>query len=62
MNKKNEIICNCMGITRQEIEEAIVEHKCDTLEKVQKKTEAGTVCGVCVDDIEIIINEVNNRK
>lgn len=58
MKDRDEIICNCMGVTRGEIEDAILNDNCDTLEKIQEKTEAGTVCGTCVEDIEDILEEV----
>ena len=60
MKDREEIICNCMGISRGEIEDAIINDNCDTLEKIQDKTEAGTVCGTCVEDIEDILAE--NKK
>lgn len=56
MENRDELICNCMDITKGEIIDAIKDG-CDTLEKVQEKTEAGTVCGTCVEDIEDILEE-----
>jgi bacterioferritin-associated ferredoxin len=56
MSYKDEIICNCMQITRSEIEDAIKQGY-DSLEKIQDKTEAGTVCGICVEDIVEILKE-----
>ncbi|MDD2563077.1 MAG: (2Fe-2S)-binding protein [Salinivirgaceae bacterium] len=53
----SEIICNCMGITKQEIVDAIKNEGCKTFEDIQKVTEAGTVCGGCEDDINDIIKE-----
>ncbi|MDD3739742.1 MAG: (2Fe-2S)-binding protein [Bacteroidales bacterium] len=55
MENSERIVCNCMGITEQEIIDAIKNHGCDTVEKVSDKTEAGTGCGGCVDEIEEII-------
>ena len=52
-----EIICNCMQITRGEIIEAIVAGNL-TIEEIGDETEAGTVCGSCHDDLEDIIKEV----
>lgn len=53
----DEIICNCMQITRGEIIEAIKAGK-HTIEEIGDETEAGTVCGSCHDDIEDIIKEI----
>lgn len=52
-------ICHCNGIMKSEIVKAIREKGLKTLEEVQDATEAGTVCGGCVDDIEGILKEVN---
>lgn len=52
-------ICTCMGITKGEIVKAIKEKGLKTVEEVQDATEAGTVCGGCVPDIEEILKEVN---
>lgn len=56
---REEIICNCMEITRGEIEDAIKSGGLKTIEEVGEATEAGTVCGSCHDDIEDILKEIN---
>lgn len=55
----DEIICNCMQITRGEIIEAIKSNGLKTADEVGDETEAGTVCGSCHDDIEDILKEIN---
>ncbi|HJN05299.1 MAG TPA: (2Fe-2S)-binding protein [Bacteroidales bacterium] len=55
----NEIICNCMQITKGEIVAAIKSGGLLTIDEVGDETEAGTVCGSCHDDIEEILKEVN---
>ena len=52
-------ICHCNGIMKSELVKAIREKGLKTVEEVQDATEAGTVCGGCVDDIEEILREVN---
>lgn len=52
----DKIVCNCMNITNGMIKEA-VENGATTLEDVQSMTGAGTVCGVCNDDIQHLIDE-----
>lgn len=52
-----DIICNCMQISRGQIIAAIKEKGCKTFEDIQRETEAGTVCGGCEDDIQSILNE-----
>jgi len=58
--ENNDIVCNCMQITKGEIVEAIKAGNLNTIEEVGDITEAGTVCGTCQDDIEEIINETTN--
>ena len=58
MEKDNdEIICNCMQITRGEIIDAIKKDGLKTVEAVGEETEAGTVCESCHDDIQEILDE-----
>ena len=60
-NSDNEIICNCMGITRGEIINAIKEKKLTTVDEVGEVTTAGTGCGGCQPDIQDILDEVNGK-
>jgi NAD(P)H-nitrite reductase large subunit len=53
-------ICNCLGIMKSEIVKAIKDKGLQTLEEVQDETNAGTVCGTCIPDIEDILKEINN--
>ena len=39
-------VCLCMGVTLEEIMEAIKDGACD-LETLMEKTDAGTACGMC---------------
>jgi NAD(P)H-nitrite reductase large subunit len=55
---EDKVICNCMDITYAELEKKILEQNLNTLELVQEKTEAGTVCGLCVDDISALLDEL----
>ncbi len=52
----SEIICNCTGVTDEDIIEA-VKKGAKTVEEIGEATEAGTICGACVEDIERIIEE-----
>lgn len=56
---RNEVICNCNDITYGEIADAIKEKGLTSVEEVQDATDAGTVCGGCVDDIQDILDEIN---
>ncbi len=52
-----EIICHCMGVSKEDIIKAIKEKGCKTVEDIQEETEAGTGCGGCVEDIQEILDE-----
>ncbi len=52
---EDKIICNCTEVTQSKIEEA-VKAGAKTAEEVGEATGAGTICGVCVDQIEEIID------
>ena len=55
METKDALICVCNEIYQSVIEDAIINGGCRTLEEIQAKTSAGTVCGGCVDDIKDIL-------
>ena len=46
-----KMVCTCYGITNGMIKEA-VDAGANTLAEVQEKTEAGTACGACLEDVE----------
>ncbi len=46
-----------MGVTRQEIIDAIKEKGCKTFEDIQRETQARTVCGGCEGEINEILKE-----
>ncbi|MCI7792460.1 MAG: (2Fe-2S)-binding protein [Lachnospiraceae bacterium] len=50
----DKVVCNCLGVTNGMIKEA-VDAGASTLEEVQNATGAGTVCGVCIDDVERLV-------
>lgn len=53
-------ICNCLSIMKSEIVKAIKDKGLKNVEEVQDETNAGTVCGSCIPDIEDILKEINN--
>lgn len=55
-----KIVCSCMQVTNGMIKEA-VEAGAATLEEVQEATGAGTVCGVCLENIEHLIEEFTSE-
>jgi len=53
------VICTCLDLTRSDIIAGIKEHGCKTVEDVGDAIEAGAVCGSCIDDIQVILDELN---
>ncbi|MDP4202643.1 MAG: (2Fe-2S)-binding protein [Bacteroidota bacterium] len=52
-------ICHCNNVMKSEIIKAIKEKGLTTVEHVQDATDAGTVYGSCIPDIEEILTSVN---
>lgn len=50
----DKVICVCTGVTEDQIIESYKAGN-TTVEAIQEATEAGTVCGSCLSDIEEII-------
>jgi bacterioferritin-associated ferredoxin len=59
--ERNDIICSCLEITKGELEDAIKNKNLKSIQQVQDETEAGTVCGACVDDIYLLLEELNGK-
>lgn len=51
----DKVVCHCMNITNGMIKEA-VENGAKTLEDIQEKTGASTVCGACLEDVQRLVD------
>jgi NifU-like protein len=64
--KKHElqgrVVCNCFGVTENEIERVIRENNLTTVEEVTNYCKAGGGCGGCHGEIEKIIEQVQGEK
>ncbi len=60
--KDVDIVCECFGVTRVEIERAVRENNLSTVEEVTNYTKAGGGCGKCQGDIQEIITQVLAEK
>lgn len=58
--ENDTIICNCMNITVKDLKHA-VKNGADTLMLLQDITGAGTVCGICIDEIEKIMEQIKSE-
>ena len=52
-----ELVCQCFGVTDQSIRKAIRENNLKTVEDVTNYTKAGGGCGLCIDKIDLILEE-----
>ncbi len=64
--KKHElvgrVVCNCFGVTENEIERVIQENNLTTVEEVTNYCKAGGGCGGCAGEIEKIIEKIQGEK
>ena len=64
--KKHEleghVICNCFGVTENEINRVIRENNLTTVEQVTNYCKAGGGCGGCQGEIEKIIEKIQGDK
>jgi nitrogen fixation NifU-like protein len=58
--EKARLVCQCMNVSDQEIEHAVLEGARTYLE-LQEKTKIGTVCGQCKDESIRLMNEYIRR-
>lgn len=54
---ENRIICTCNDVSYLDIKKAMASGA-NTLEEIQEATQAGTVCGGCISEIEEILATV----
>lgn len=59
--KPDKVVCNCMSVTVGMIQDAI-DSGADSLDKVQAVTQAGTVCGACLEDLERVVDTLLKEK
>lgn len=57
---EDDIICTCMGTTVRDIMDA-VENGANTVEEIEAATQAGTVCGACIGEIETLLEKLKSK-
>lgn len=57
-HEESDVVCQCFGVTRKEIEEAVRLNRLGSVEQVTNYTKAGGGCGSCHEEIERIIAAV----
>lgn len=46
---KDNVVCECLQLTKGELIEAVVNEDLKSVEEMQDSTQAGTICGSCVE-------------
>lgn len=59
---EGELICECFGVTDEQILRAIKENDLKTVEDVTYYTKAGGGCGNCIPDLERLLAEAQGEK
>jgi len=59
---EGKVVCNCFGVTENEIEKVIKENNLTTVEEVTNYCKAGGGCGGCQGEIEKIIEKIQGDK
>jgi len=53
---EGEVICNCFGVTREEIERVVRENDLKTVDEITNYTKAGGGCGACKPNLQSIVD------
>lgn len=62
MFDSNDFVCRHMQLTKGDIVRIIRQKQLSSFTEIQDETDAGTVCGTCVADIEEILEEELERR
>jgi NifU-like protein len=57
-----KVICNCFGVTEEEIERVVRENGLTTVDQVTNYTKAGGGCGKCKRDIAQIVERIKAER
>ena len=61
MSDFNELICICMDVRRNEIEQAIISQGLTNIDEVGDATESGLNCGACHDELQKILDNLKGQ-
>ncbi len=57
----DDIICTCYDVTVKDIKDAYA-NGATTLEAIEETTQAGTLCGVCIEDLESLLDTLSKQE
>ncbi|WP_243440139.1 Fe-S cluster assembly protein NifU [Fundidesulfovibrio soli] len=59
---EGEIVCECFGVTDEQVRRAIKENNLNTVEEITDFTKAGGGCGKCLDKLADLLAEAKGQK
>ena len=62
MFESNDFVCRHLQLTKADIVRVIRQKQLSSFTEIQDETDAGTVCGTCVADIEEILEDELERR
>lgn len=57
---KNRMVCECYGITVDDIRAELVKGACG-FEELERTMRLGVLCGACINDAKKVINSLQNE-
>jgi NifU-like protein len=57
-----KVVCNCFGVTDEEIRRVVTENNLSDVESVTNYTKAGGGCGLCQDEIRAILSDIDKKR
>jgi nitrogenase molybdenum-cofactor synthesis protein NifE len=58
--RRGERVCNCKSVDLGQIEDAVREHRLETVDKVTESTQAGGGCGSCKEKVAGILSRMSS--
>ncbi|MDR0354243.1 MAG: Fe-S cluster assembly protein NifU [Deltaproteobacteria bacterium] len=58
----SEVVCQCFGVTEEEIERVVKTNRLTTVEEITQFTKAGGGCGKCVPKLEAILGRLLKKS
>jgi len=60
--EESDFVCRHLRLTKTDILKAIRDKGLTSFTEIQDETDAGTICGTCVADVEEILEEELERQ
>ena len=61
-HEEGEIVCECFGVTEEQVRRAITENHLNSVEEITDFTKAGGGCGKCLDKLADLLAEAKGQK